>query len=91
MFVCRCCESGFIPAGLFTITRWYKRDETSKRFAWYFLGNMTAGACSGIIAYGMYVETTGSLWDRRVANLQYSLHMRGVKGLAGWQWLFIVS
>ncbi|KAK0751655.1 alternative sulfate transporter [Schizothecium vesticola] len=66
------CESGFIPAGLFTITRWYKRDETSKRFAWYFLGNMTAGACSGIIAYGI-------------------LHMRGVKGLAGWQWLFIIE
>ncbi|KAK1833850.1 hypothetical protein QBC39DRAFT_424607 [Podospora conica] len=66
------CESGFIPAGLFTITRWYKRDETSKRFAWYFLGNMTAGACSGIIAYGI-------------------LHMRGVRGLAGWQWLFIIE
>lgn len=61
MSVCRFCESGFIPAGLFTITRWYKRDETSKRFAWYFLGNMTAGACSGIIAYGMYVTTTGSI------------------------------
>ncbi|KAF4457742.1 hypothetical protein F53441_366 [Fusarium austroafricanum] len=44
------CEAGFIPAGLYTITRWYKRDETSKR-----------------------------------------LHMRGIAGLAGWQWLFILE
>ncbi|KAK0632608.1 major facilitator superfamily domain-containing protein [Immersiella caudata] len=66
------CESGFIPAGLFTITRWYKRDETSKRFSWFFIGNMSAGACSGLIAYGI-------------------LHMRGVCGLAGWQWLFLLE
>ncbi|KAK3330042.1 alternative sulfate transporter [Apodospora peruviana] len=66
------CEAGFIPAGLFTITRWYKRDETSKRFSWFFIGNMFAGACSGLIAYGI-------------------LHMRGVCGLAGWQWLFLLE
>ncbi|KAL9096526.1 MAG: hypothetical protein Q9165_001523 [Trypethelium subeluteriae] len=66
------CESGFIPAGLYTITRWYKRDETSKRFAWFFIGNMLAQALSGIIAYGV-------------------LHMRGVSGLAGWQWLFLIE
>ena len=47
------CESGFIPAGLFTITRWYKTDETSKRFAWFFIGNMSAAAVSGLVAYGM--------------------------------------
>ncbi|KAK0656875.1 alternative sulfate transporter [Cercophora newfieldiana] len=66
------CESGFIPAGLFTITRWYKRDETSKRFSWFFIGNMFAGACSGLIAYGI-------------------LHMRGICGLGGWQWLFLIE
>ncbi|KAF5023264.1 hypothetical protein F66182_4676 [Fusarium sp. NRRL 66182] len=66
------CEAGFIPAGLYTITRWYKRDETSKRFSIYFLGNMIASGASGLIAYGI-------------------LHMRGIGGLAGWQWLFIAS
>ncbi|KAK3393538.1 alternative sulfate transporter [Podospora didyma] len=66
------CEAGFIPAGLYTITRWYKRDETSKRFSWFFIGNMLAVACSGLIAYGI-------------------LHMRGVAGLAGWQWLFLIE
>ncbi|ROT35139.1 alternative sulfate transporter [Sodiomyces alkalinus F11] len=66
------CESGFIPAALYTITRWYTRNETSKRFSWFFIGNMTANATSGLIAYGI-------------------LHMRGVQGLAGWQWLFILE
>lgn len=51
----RLCEAGFIPAGLYTITRWYKREETSKRFAWFFIGNMLAGACTGLLAYGMSV------------------------------------
>ncbi|KAL1984909.1 hypothetical protein VTN96DRAFT_8568 [Rasamsonia emersonii] len=43
----------FIPAGLYTITRWYKRDETSKRFSWFFIGNMVAQAISGLVAYGV--------------------------------------
>jgi hypothetical protein len=51
----RLCEAGFIPAGLFTITRWYKRDETTTRFSWYFIGNLFAAACSGLVAYGMWV------------------------------------
>ncbi|KAK4132811.1 MFS general substrate transporter, partial [Trichocladium antarcticum] len=62
------CEAGFIPAGLYTITRWYKREETTKRFSYYFLGMMVSAASSGLIAFGI-------------------LHMRGVCGLAGWQWL----
>ncbi|KAK4193244.1 hypothetical protein QBC35DRAFT_100222 [Podospora australis] len=66
------CEAGFIPAGLFTITRWYKREETARRFSVFFIGNLFAGACSGLIAYGI-------------------LHMRGIAGLAGWQWLFLLE
>ncbi|KAK1778291.1 major facilitator superfamily domain-containing protein [Copromyces sp. CBS 386.78] len=66
------CESGFIPAGMYTMTRWYKKDETSKRFSIYHLGNYASAAASGLIAYGI-------------------LHMRGVCGLTGWQWLFIIE
>ncbi|KAE9376566.1 MFS transporter [Stipitochalara longipes BDJ] len=47
------CESGFIPAGLFSITLWYKKEELSARFAWFFIGNMLAQASSGLIAYGV--------------------------------------
>jgi len=68
---CRLCEAGFIPAGLYTLTRWYKTEELSKRFSIFFLGNLVASACSGLVAFGI-------------------LHMRGICGLAGWQWLFLV-
>ena len=70
-FLLGTCEAGFIPGGFYTITRWYKRDESSKRFSIFFLGNMLVQALGGDIAYGI-------------------LHMRGVAGLGGWQWLFIV-
>ncbi|KAH7152046.1 major facilitator superfamily domain-containing protein [Dactylonectria estremocensis] len=66
------CEAGFIPAGFYTITRWYKNEETSKRFSWYFIGNQTASGCAGLLAYAI-------------------LHMRGVAGLTGWQWMFLIE
>ncbi|KAF2815415.1 MFS general substrate transporter [Mytilinidion resinicola] len=47
------CESGFIPASLYTMTTWYKRDETSARFGAFFIGNFAAQATSGLIAYGV--------------------------------------
>lgn len=50
-FLLGSCESGFIPASLYTISRFYKRDETSKRFSWFFIGNHFATAVSGFIAY----------------------------------------
>jgi hypothetical protein len=53
----RLCESGFIPAGLFSITLWYKKKELSARFAWFFIGNMLAQASTGLIAYGMYAHS----------------------------------
>jgi len=65
-------ESGFIPASLYCITTFYKRGETSKRFSWFFLGNMIALASGNLLAYGI-------------------LQMRGICGLAGWQWMFILE
>ncbi|EDN07960.1 predicted protein [Histoplasma mississippiense (nom. inval.)] len=47
------CEAGFVPASLYTLTTWYKQNETSKRFAIFYIGNLSAGATSGLIAYGM--------------------------------------
>ncbi|KAH8172467.1 major facilitator superfamily protein [Sarocladium implicatum] len=52
-FLLGACECGYIPAGLYTITRFYKKDETSKRFSIFFLGSMIANAAGGIIAYGI--------------------------------------
>ncbi|CAD0030855.1 unnamed protein product [Aureobasidium pullulans] len=47
------CEAGFIPGGLYTLSLYYKKEETSKRFAIYFFGNNFASACTGLLAYGM--------------------------------------
>ncbi|KAJ4391241.1 hypothetical protein N0V93_004858 [Gnomoniopsis smithogilvyi] len=52
-FLLGLCESGFIPAGLFTLSRWYKKDEISKRFAVFFFGNNLATALSGLLASGI--------------------------------------
>ncbi|KAJ4115392.1 hypothetical protein NW768_011244 [Fusarium equiseti] len=65
-------EAGFIPASLYTLTKWYKRNETSRRFTIFFLGNMVASASNGLIAYGI-------------------LQMRGIAGLSGWQWMFLIE
>ncbi|KEY65319.1 hypothetical protein S7711_01833 [Stachybotrys chartarum IBT 7711] len=65
-------ECGYIPAGLYTITRFYTTRETSKRFAFFFMGNLIANGSSGLMAYGI-------------------LPMRGINGLSGWQWLFIIE
>ncbi|KAF2139309.1 uncharacterized protein K452DRAFT_352577 [Aplosporella prunicola CBS 121167] len=52
-FLLGLCEAGFIPAGLYTITIFYKRAETSKRFSYFFLGNLAAAASTGLIGYGI--------------------------------------
>ncbi|CAI6043051.1 unnamed protein product [Clonostachys chloroleuca] len=61
-FLLGICECGYIPAGLYTMTRFYKKDEISKRFAVFFLGNMVANAGAGLLAFGI-------LRMRGIANL----------------------
>jgi len=45
----------------------YRRDETSKLFAWFFIVNMGAQAATGLITYGALVLTYESFFDS--ANL----------------------
>lgn len=47
------CESGYIPAALWTITCWYRRAEWARRFAYFFTGNVIGQASSGLVAYGV--------------------------------------
>ncbi|EEU37612.1 uncharacterized protein NECHADRAFT_53615, partial [Fusarium vanettenii 77-13-4] len=53
------CESGFIPAGLYLMTNWYKTFETGKRFSIYFAGSMAAAALGGLIAFGVVGNLDG--------------------------------
>ncbi|KUI63014.1 hypothetical protein VP1G_10132 [Cytospora mali] len=47
------CESGFIPGALYTMSTWYKRDETSFRVSIFFLGNLLASALTSLIGAGI--------------------------------------
>lgn len=46
-------ESGYIPGGLWTLSRWYTRKETAKRTMIFFFGNQLGQASAKLIAYGI--------------------------------------
>ncbi|KAL4909684.1 major facilitator superfamily domain-containing protein [Aspergillus multicolor] len=45
-------ESGFIPGGLYTLSRWYAPDELTKRTAAFFLGPSVSSAFGSLISAG---------------------------------------
>ncbi|KAL4996638.1 major facilitator superfamily domain-containing protein [Aspergillus recurvatus] len=45
-------ESGFIPGGLYTLSRWYAPDELTKRTAAFFLGPSVSAAFGSLISAG---------------------------------------
>ncbi|GAA5974281.1 hypothetical protein JCM11641_006710 [Rhodosporidiobolus odoratus] len=45
-------ESGFIPGGLYTVSRWYTRDELAKRTVLFFYGTALASAFGNLVAAG---------------------------------------
>lgn len=47
------CEAGFIPGSLYTLSTWYKRDETSLRVSLFFLGNLLSTALTSLIGAGI--------------------------------------
>lgn len=55
------CEAGFIPGALYTMSTWYKRDETSLRVSIFFLGNLLAVALTSLIGAG--ILTMGTRYD----------------------------
>ncbi|KAM0786791.1 hypothetical protein ACM66B_002225 [Microbotryomycetes sp. NB124-2] len=46
-------ECGYIPASLFVISTFYRRNEIAKRTAFFFTGSYLATATSGLLAYGI--------------------------------------
>ncbi|GAA6008708.1 hypothetical protein JCM10207_001693 [Rhodosporidiobolus poonsookiae] len=64
-------ESGFIPGSLYTLSRWYTRDELAKRTVIFFYGTSLSAAFGNLIAAGC-------------------INIHGHRGLAGWQYIFLV-
>ncbi|KAJ3459493.1 hypothetical protein MRS44_015566 [Fusarium solani] len=70
------CESGFIPAGLYLMTNWYKTFETGKRFSIYFAGSMAAAALGGLIAFGVSPTDPVSIFGWRYFDERESQILR---------------
>lgn len=51
-------ESGFIPGGLYTLSKFYKQTELGRRHTIYFLGNVGASCLGGLIAGGILLDLT---------------------------------
>ncbi|KAJ9150375.1 MFS general substrate transporter [Pleurostoma richardsiae] len=45
-------ESGFIPGGLYTLSRWYTQDELAKRTVIFFFGPSISGSFGSLISAG---------------------------------------
>lgn len=45
-----------MPAGLYTISQWYKNTELSRRFATFFAGHILGQALNGLLSYAMSVN-----------------------------------
>ncbi|CEP23610.1 unnamed protein product [Cyberlindnera jadinii] len=51
-------ESGYIPGGLYTISKYYTKKELGRRHTIYFVGNLGASALGGLIAAGILKDLT---------------------------------
>lgn len=83
-------ESGLFPGVVFYLSMWYKRNERQYRVALFFSMASLAGAFGGILAYVrmICVELYGILTELTIPK--GIAHMRGVGGLNGWRWIFIL-
>lgn len=52
-FILGIAEAGFFPAAAFLLTIWYCRFEIQTRFGIFYLATSSAGAFSGLLAYGL--------------------------------------
>lgn len=50
--ICAVLESGFIPGSLYTLSRWYTRDELAKRTVIFFYGPSISAAFGSLISAG---------------------------------------
>jgi MFS family permease len=80
-------ECGFFPGVVFYLSMWYKRNEQNYRIALFFSAVSLAGAFGGL-----FVRCSRSVFNRILTVSQaFALaKMRGVGGLGGWRWIFII-
>jgi Major Facilitator Superfamily len=68
---------------------WYKREERHYRISLFFSAASLAGAFGGVLAW--VSDNLEESYSEANSWLQGIAHMRGVGGLNGWRWIFILE
>ena len=82
-------ESGLFPGVVFYLSMWYKREEQHFRISLFFSAASLAGAFGGILAYVRPPRKFVVLL--LIGIFQGIAKMKGVGGLDGWRWIFILE
>ena len=82
-------ESGLFPGVVFYLSMWYKREEQHFRISLFFSAASLAGAFGGILAYVRPPRKFVVLL--LIGIFQGIAKMKGVGGLNGWRWIFILE
>jgi Sugar phosphate permease len=81
-------ESGLFPGVVYYLSMWYKRNEQHYRVALFFSAASLAGAFGGVLAWVGLLSLC--ILHGMLMSLQGISHMKGVAGLNGWRWIFIL-
>jgi MFS family permease len=80
-------ESGFFPGAAFYLSMWYKRNEQHYRIALLTSSVALAGAFGGLMV--SYPPAPSSTYLKGIQAFGLA-KMRGIAGLGGWRWIFII-
>lgn len=99
IIVCRlflgAVEGGLFPGMAIYLTLFYTKKELAKRIGYLFVSAAIAGACGGLLAFGIghmdgeFLQSTINTPPSTAAPIR--LTQPGVAGQRGWRWIMIIE